>query len=414
MKVFITGMGALSSLGNTVEDMFDGLKAGRSGIRHFPEWQQYNGLHCHLGAPVPDYDIMKIPRQVRRSMSRMSEMAALATLQALGQADLQPGPALNSPRVLLIMGSTSGSPVTLETYFRKLFEKHGPEGQLSTSFFKVMNHSVAANVAAAIDFNGALISPSCACATSTQAMIMGWELIKAGLYDMVIAGGADEIHYMSASVFDIVQAASRGYNDNPDAASRPFDQSRDGLVVSEGAGVLILESEASMLRRRARPLAEVRGGAYVCDGTHMSQSSAETMMKVMHEALRRAELEAGDVDYVNAHATATLHGDVEEAKAIGGVFGANTYVSSLKGHLGHSLAACGALEAIASIKMMQESVIIPTRNLCQVSEDCQGIRHVRELTSKPVNLVLSNNFAFGGMNTSLLLSAPPADAVTGD
>jgi len=406
MKVYITGMGALSSLGNSVDEMFENLKAGKSGIKAYPEWKQLNGLHSHLGAPVPDYDISKIPRQVRRAMSRMSEMAALATLQALGQADLQPGPMLNTPRVLIIMGSTSGSPNTLETYFRKLFEKNGPEGQLSTSFFKVMNHSVPANVAAAIDFNGAMMSPSCACATSTQSMIIGWELIRAGLYDLVIAGGADELHYMSTSVFDVVMAASRGYNDNPDAASRPFDAKRDGLVVSEGAGVLIMESEAHMQKRKGRALAEVKGGAYLCDGTHMSQSSSETMMKVMHEALNRAGLKAEQVDYVNAHATATVHGDVEEAKAIAGVFGKNTAVSSLKGHLGHSLAACGALEAIASIKMMQESVLIPTRNLTQVADDCQGVRHIRELTAQPVNTVLSNNFAFGGMNTCLLLSAP--------
>jgi 3-oxoacyl-[acyl-carrier-protein] synthase II len=405
MRVYVTGMGALSSLGNNVEAMFEGLKRGDSGIRAYPEWRQFKGLNCFLGAPVPEYDIMKIPRTVRRSMSRMSEMAALATLQALGQADLKPGPSLNSPRVLLIMGSTTGSPDTLETYFRKMFERGGPEGQLSTSFFKVMNHSVAANVAAAIDFNGALLSPSCACATSTQAMILGWELIKADLYDIVIAGGADELHHMSASIFDIVQAASRKYNDDPGSASRPFDQARDGLVVSEGAGILILESERSMNARKARPLAEINGGAYLCDGTHMSQSSSETMMKVMHESLRRSGVTADQVDYVNAHATATVHGDIEEAKAIGGVFGPNIATSSLKGHLGHSLAACGALEAIASIKMIHESVLIPTRNLTNISEDCKGVRHIQELTSQTVNTVLSNNFAFGGMNTCLLVSA---------
>ncbi len=405
MRVFITGMGALSSLGNDVETMFSGLKNGDSGVKAYPEWRQYNGLGCYLGAPVGAYDIMKIPRTVRRSMSRMSEMAALATLQALGQADLKPGPTLNSPRVLLIMGSTSGSPDTLETYFRKLIERNGPEGQLSTSFFKVMNHSVAANVAAAIDFNGALISPSSACSTSTQALIMGWELIKADLYDIVIAGGADELHYMSAAIFDIVQAASRGYNDDPNSAPRPFDQKRDGLVVSEGAGVLVMESERSMTARRARPLSEVRGGAYLCDGTHMSQSSAQTMMNVMQESLRRAGLQASDVDYVNAHATATIHGDIEEAKAISGMFGPGIATSSLKGHLGHSLAACGALEAIASIKMIEEGVLIPTRNLTQVAEECRGVRHIQDLTPAKLATILSNNFAFGGMNTCLLLSA---------
>jgi 3-oxoacyl-[acyl-carrier-protein] synthase II len=405
MKVFVTGMGALTSLGNSVEDFFAGLKSGRSGIRAFPEWQKYNGLHCHLGAPVPEYDIMKLPRQVRRSMSRMSEMAALATMQALGQADLAPGASVNSRRVLIIMGSTSGSPNTLETYFRKLFERNGPEGQLSTSFFKVMNHSVAANVAAAIDFHGALLSPSSACSTSTQSIILGWELIRAGLYDIVIAGGADELHYMSASIFDIVQAASRGYNDRPEAASRPFDKARDGLVVSEGAGVLILESEASVLERKSKPIAEIRGGAYFCDGTHMSQSSAATMAAVMRSALERSGLKTRDVDYVNAHATSTIHGDIEEAQALAELFGTQVPVSSLKGHMGHSLAACGSLEAIACIRMIDEQLLIPTLNLTDIADECSGVRHVSELTQKSSRTVLSNNFAFGGMNTCLLLSA---------
>jgi 3-oxoacyl-[acyl-carrier-protein] synthase II len=405
MKVYVTGMGALTSLGNDVDTFFAGLKRGDTGVKAFPEWRKYNGLHSYVGAPVPEYDVMKIPRQVRRSMSRMSEMAALATYQALGHADLQPGPQLNSPRVLIMMGSTSGSPWTFEAYFKKLLERGGPEGQLSTSFFKVMNHSVAANVAASIDFNGALLSPSCACATSTQAMIVGWELIKAGLYDIVITGGADELHYMSTSIFDIVMAASRGYNDTPEEASRPFDSKRDGLVVSEGAGVVILESEESVNRRKARPLAEMRGGAYLCDGSHMSQSSAETMQRVMHESLRRAGMTAQEVDYVNAHATATIHGDVEEAKAINAVFGEGMATSSIKGHLGHSLAACGAIEAIACIKMMEESVLIPTRNLKQVASDCAPLRYIQELTPAKIQSTLSNNFAFGGMNTCLLLSA---------
>ena len=405
MKVFITGMGALSSLGNDPDTMFNAMKQGLSGVRAFPEWKQHNGLNSHLGAPVPDYDIMKIPRTVRRSMSRMSEMATLATLQALAHADLQPGPTLNSPRVLLIVGSTTGSPQALEAYFRKLIERGGPEGQLSTSFFKIMNHSVAANVAAGIEFNGALMSPSSACSTSTQAMIVGWELIKAGLYDIVIAGGADELHYMTAAIFDIVHAASRGYNDRPSEASRPFDSQRDGLVVSEGAGVVILESERSVNNRRARPLAEVLSGAYLCDGTHMSQSNAATMVSVMRECLSRAGRPADSVGYVNAHATSTVQGDMEEAKAIASMFGPDVPVSSLKGHLGHSLAACGTLEVIAGIKMMQEKLLIPTRNLTEIAEDCRGIRHLQELEPAPLEAFLSNNFAFGGMNTCLLVSA---------
>jgi 3-oxoacyl-[acyl-carrier-protein] synthase II len=403
MKVFVTGMGALTSLGTDVNTMFHGLIENRCGVQAYPDWRAYNGLNSFLGAPVGEYDISKLPRTVRRSMSRMSEMASLATFQALEQAYF-PQDKLNSPRTLIILGSTTGSPATLETYFRKLIERNGPEGQVSTSFFKIMNHSVAANVAAALEFSGAVMSPSSACATSTQAVVIGQELIKAGLYDVVIAGGADELHYMSAAIFDIVQAASRKYNDTPLKASRPFDQDRDGLVVSEGAAVVVMESEKFATSRGARLLAEVRGGIYMCDGSHMTQSSSETMASVMNLALEKCGLVASDIDYVNAHATSTIHGDAEEAQAIGKVFGNRTPVSSLKGHFGHSLAACGALEMIASIKMMEHEMLIPTRNLEIVDPTCGDIQLIQKNQVGPVRAVLSNNFAFGGMNTCLVVS----------
>jgi 3-oxoacyl-[acyl-carrier-protein] synthase II len=406
MKVYITGQGTMTSLGNSVEDAYRGLAEGRTGVRAYPEWKHYNGLHSHLGAPVGAYDISRIPRQTRRTMSRMSEMASLATFQALAQADLAPGPALNTHRTLIIMGSTSGSPETLETYFRKLFEKGGPEGQFSTSFFKVMNHSVAANVAAALEFNGALLAPSSACASSAQAMILGWEMIQSGMYDTVIAGGADELHYMTAAIFDIVQAASRKYNDRPDLSPRPFDSARDGLVVSEGAAVIVMESEKTMRARGARPIAEFLGGAYLCDSTHMSQSSAKTMHEVMKLAVERSGRDLKDIDYVNAHATGTVHGDIEEAKAIGETFGNRVPVSSLKGHFGHTLAACGTLEVIAAVKMMEAGILIPTRNLTDIAPECRDITHVTASNARPgcLKTTLSNNFAFGGMNTSLVIT----------
>ena len=394
MKVFITGTGAITSLGNSVDAMFESLLRGDSGVRAYPDWAQYKGLKCLLGAPAADYDAMTLPRQVRRSMSRMSEMAALASFQALQQADISLGEKLNSPRTLICMGSTTGSPWTLEAYFHKLFEKHGPEGQLSTSFFKVMNHSVAANVAAACEFNGALLSPSSACSTSTQAIILGWELIRAGLYDVVVAGGADELHFTSAAVFDVVQAASHKYNDRPNETPRPFDKDRDGLVVSEGAGVVVLESETHAIKRGAKLLAEVNGGSYLCDGTHMSQSNASTMARTMQEALTRANMKASDIGYVNAHATGTHQGDNEEAQAIFEIFGKDTPVSSLKGHMGHSLAACGALEAIASIQMINKNVLIPTRNLGERDPACAPIHLFKEVTPTRMRSVLSNNFAF--------------------
>jgi 3-oxoacyl-[acyl-carrier-protein] synthase II len=406
MKVYITGTGMISSLGINGDETFKSILAGKTAVQYFPEWRKYNGLHSYLGAPAPAYDISKLSRTARRTMSRMSEMASLAAIQALNQADLLTPEVLNSPRTLLILGSTTGSPETMEVYFKKLFERGGPEGQFSTSFFKTMNHTVPANVAGAIEFHGALLSTSCACATSSQAIIVGWELMQAGLYDVVIAGGADELHYASTSVFDIVMAASRNYHETPDLTPRPFDQARDGLVVSEGAGVVILESEAHVKKRKAQILAQFNGGAYLCDSSHMSQSSQKAMVQVMGQAMIRSKISENEVDYVNAHATGTRQGDPEEAKAIGEVFGPNIPVSSLKGHLGHSMAACGAIEVIACVKMMQQEVLLPTRNLTQVDPSCAGVKHILENTPHRGKVMLSNNFAFGGMNTSLLVSKP--------
>jgi len=198
-------------------------------------------------------------------------------------------------------------------------------------------------------------------------------------------------------------AASRGYNDKPDQTPRPFDKTRDGLVVSEGAGIVILESEASARSRNVRPLAEMAGGSYLCDGTHMSQSSYEGMVAVMKSALQKSQIEASAIDYANAHATGTQQGDAEEAKALATVLGDKVPVSSLKGHMGHALAACGTLEVIACIKMMDSNTVIPTRNLADVDAECSGVFHVKELMKRRVDNVLSNNFAFGGMNVSLVL-----------
>lgn len=403
MKVYLTGMGAVTSLGNNVETMFENLVAGKSAIKHFPEWEKYNGLFCHLGAPVPDYDIKKIPRTIRRTMSKMSEMAALASMEAVAHADLKLGEGY-TPRVALCLGSTTGSPETMETYFSKLIKNGGPQGQMGTNFFKVMNHSVAANVGAALGFQGPVLSPSSACATSAHAMILGWELLQSGLYDIVIAGGADELHYTSAAIFDIVFAASRGFNDKPEQAPRPFDQSRDGLVVAEGAAITVMETEDSAKKRGANQNIEFKGGAYLCNGTHMSQADTETMVKVMEMALERASTQKSEIEYVNAHATATLHGDPAEVEGIFQVFGDQVPVSSLKGHFGHSLAACGTLEAIASAKMMETQTLIATRNLEKIDPACSQVAHIKENTQKQVRNILSNNFAFGGVNTSLVLS----------
>ena len=397
-------MGLISALGNSVEDVFNGLVENRTGIVEMPEWKTKVGLFSHIGAPVQKFDSLKIPRTARRTMSAMSEMATVATMDAVQQAKINLAELNN--KAVMCMGCSGGSPEVFEEYFRKLIERGGPEGQMGTTFFKIMNHTVPTNVASALGFNGAVFSPSSACATSAQAIILGWELIQSGLYDVVVAGGADDLHYTSAAVFDVVMAASRGYNDNSQIASRPFDSKRDGLVVGEGASVVILESEDSLKRRNAKALAQMHSGAYLCSGAHMSQNNATAMKDVMNLALERAKMNPDEIQYINAHATATRQGDAEEAQAISLVFGKNVPVSSLKGHFGHSLAACGGIEVIASVKMMEKGVLIPTRNLDEIDPACSQIQHVQNLKSVPVQKVLSNNFAFGGINTSLIISTP--------
>lgn len=401
MKVVITGYGVMSSLGNSADEMMNALLRNETGVKAYPEWQKYNGLHSFLGAPSKPFDEKVIPRNARRSMSKMSEMAVLASKQALEQAGF-PLKGDNA-RNMLILGSTTGSPDTLETYYRKLIEKGGPEGQLSTSFFKVMNHSIAANVALALELKIPNLAPSSACSSSSQAIAVGWELLQTGLYDVVIAGGADELHYTSTAVFDNVLAASRGYNDKPNLTPRPFDKNRDGLVVSEGAGIVVMETEEHSKMRGAKVLAELAAGYYYCDGHHMSQPQSDSMVFTMKEALKRAGMDANQVGYVNAHATGTVLGDIQEAKATLEMFGNKVPVSSLKGHFGHSLAACGALEVIASIEMMHRSVLIPTRNLETPDPECGDLMLIQKPLEQKTTCALSNNFAFGGMNTSLII-----------
>jgi 3-oxoacyl-[acyl-carrier-protein] synthase II len=402
LKVYISGYGVISSLGNSAQEMFGNLIESRSAVREIEAWKDIKGLNCRLGAPAMPYDISVLPRSARRTMSPMSEMASLAAKQAVEQAGINLKE-LDFSRSVLSMGSTTGSPRVMEEYFETIQQKGGVHGQSGTSFFKIMNHSVPSNVAVALGFNGAVISPSSACASSAMATILGWELIQSGLYDIAICGGADELHYLSVAVFDSVYAASRGYHDSPTSSPRPFDKKRDGLVVSEGAGVVILESEASLKRRGGKALAEFCGGTYLCESSHMSQNNEHQMFNVMASALKKSGVKKEEIQYVSAHATGTIQGDAAEAKAIGHLFGENVPVSSLKGHFGHSMAACGIHELVATLQMMNEGLLIGTRNLNEVAPECAGVRHLNQNTKMDMTVALSNNFAFGGINTSFVI-----------
>jgi 3-oxoacyl-[acyl-carrier-protein] synthase II len=234
---------------------------------------------------------------------------------------------------------------------------------------------------------------------------MGYDTIRHGQQDVMLCGGADELHATTAGTFDKVHAASIAFNESPQQTPRPFDARRDGLAVSEGAAVLVLENRDLAMARNATIYAEMLGYATCCDGEHITTPAREGVLRCMRGALASANLEPSNIDYINAHATGTLMGDATESQSIREIFSDKVPVSSSKGHVGHTLGACGSMEAIFSILMMRDGFLAPTLNLEHVADDCAGVQHLRFPVSLRARTVLSNSFAFGGINASLVLGA---------
>ena len=405
-RVAITGFGLLTPIGNGPEAVEASLRARRSGIRRVVEWEQVADLRPRVAGMVDAGDPKSIPRAVRRGMGMVAQYAALATQAAVSHAGIG-AEELRSGRVGLALGSTTGSPLAIGEFY-KTVDTVGVRGLRSTDFLKCMSHTCAANVAVMLGMTGRVMAPASACTSSAQAIGLAFELISSGLEDAMLAGGAEEVHYTTAATFDIVSAASHGYNDTPARTPRPFDARRDGLVVAEGAGVLVLEEWERAVRRGATIHGEVLGFATTCDGEHMAQPAPNGMHGCMARALESARLKPRDVDYVNAHATGTDVGDPAEAEATRRLFGAAVPVSSSKGYTGHTLGACGAIESIFCLLMMKGGFLAPTLNLEEVDPACAGLQHVTEVTAARPRRVMNNNFAFGGINTSLVFAGGAA------
>ncbi len=401
-RVVVTGMGAVSPFGRGVEVLVEALYRGRSGVKRLPVLTDYQGLRSLVAAPVTGVDPKEIPRKYRRTMSSMSVYAAMASREALEQARLNESHRA-SGRMGVAIGSSVGSPLSTQQSYSDFFNHRSLDRMRSTGFFQIMNHSCAANVSQALGITGRILAPSAACSTSSQTVGYGFETIAFGKQDFMLCGGAEEYHPLITATFDIMNAASTGFNDRPDQTPRPFDRDRDGVVCAEGCGVLLLEALESARRRGASILAEIAGFATVSDTSNIVNPSAESMKICMEKALADARMTPHDIDYVNAHATGTDQGDRAESRAIFGTFGEATPVSSLKGHMGHAMAASGALEMAAVIAMMHRKVLIPTLNLDNVDEACQNIRHVLHPEDIPVSSAIKNNFAFGGVNSSVIL-----------
>ncbi|PLX82985.1 MAG: beta-ketoacyl-[acyl-carrier-protein] synthase family protein [Desulfuromonas sp.] len=402
-RVVITGQGAISPFGCGVEPLMEGLLAGRSAVRVLPELEGVGGLRTRVGARAAGVDPRRIERRFRRSMSPMSVFATLASEEALAQAGLG-AEERGDGRTGVAIGATVGSTVTNEAFFADYFRDRSLERMKSTIFFQIMNHSCAANVAQALGITGRLLAPSAACSTGCQAVGYGYEMIAFGRQERMLCGGADEFHPLTAATFDVFNAGTTGYNDRPEGTPRPFDRDRDGVVCAEGGGVLLLEELETARRRGAPILAEVVGFATVADPESIANPNRQAMERCMSLALEDAGLEPAEVDYLNAHATATVQGDVAESEAIAALFGERVPVSSLKGHMGHTMAASGALELTATVEMLRRGVLVPTRNLERIDPACAVVNHLQGgPVEAPLEVAVKNNFALGGVNSTIIV-----------
>jgi 3-oxoacyl-[acyl-carrier-protein] synthase II len=401
-RVVVTGMAGITALGDTWDAIEPRLRAGRNAVRMMHEWAWMEELQSKLGAPVDDFKApTHYPRKVVRSMGRVALMSVRASELALTDAGLLDDPQIRNGRTGIAYGSSSGSIEPLKG-FGLLLTTGKMSGLTSTSYIQMMSHTAAVNIGLYFGVTGRVIPTSSACTSGSQAIGYAYEAIRYGKQDVMIAGGSDELSPTHGAVFDTLFATSQK-NDSPDTTPRPFDRDRDGLVVGEGAATLILEARERAIARGARIHAEIVGFGCNSDGAHITQPESETMGMAMTIALEDASLPSSEIGWVNAHGTATERGDIAESHATAKVFGRPIPISALKSYFGHTLGACGTIEAWLGIEMNRRGWIAPTINLVHPDPRCAELDYVtgsgRETASE---YFMSNNFAFGGINTSLI------------
>jgi 3-oxoacyl-[acyl-carrier-protein] synthase II len=405
-RVVVTGMAGISPLGNDWATVHSRLVEGRNAVHRVEAWAQYDGLNAQLAASAAPFELpTHYTRKTTRSMGRVALMATLATEWALADAGLLGDPVLKSGMTGIAYGSASGSPDALEDFTRMVWNK-SRDGVSATTYLKMMSHTAAVNIGVFFGITGRIIPTSSACTSGSQGIGFGYESIKAGRQTVMVAGGAEELDVRQVAIFDTLYATSVR-NDSPNTTPRAFDRDRDGLVLGEGAGTLILENRDHALARGATIYAELVGFGTNSDGSHVTFPNAETMRISMQLALADAGLPPEAIGYVNAHGTATDHGDAAESRATSEAIGTRTPISTLKSYMGHTLGACGALEAWMTIEMMRSGWFSPNVNLENVGPDCAPLDYIvgsgRHLDCE---YVMSNNFAFGGINTSLIFKRP--------
>lgn len=400
-RVVVTGMAGISPIGNDWHQVSANLKAKSTGIQHMQEWDKYNGLNTRLGAPVDFIKPAHYSRKQTRSMGRIALLATYATERALIDAGLLSDPCLSSGQMGIAYGSSAGS-LEAVAEFGNMLITHSVNGLNATSYIRMMAHTSAVNIGLFFGIKGRVYTTSSACTSGSQGIGYAYEAIKHGYQALMVAGGAEELSASEAAVFDTLFATST-LNDSPEHSPKPFDRDRDGLVIGEGAGAFILEEHEHALARGAKIYAELVGYGTNSDGLHVTQPDRNSMQTAMRLALQNAGLEASAIGYISAHGTATEHGDVAESHATAALFGSNTPISSLKSYTGHTLGACGALEAWVAINMMNEGWFHPTVNLKNIDPACADLDYITDdIRPLTCEYIMSNNFAFGGINTSLI------------
>jgi 3-oxoacyl-[acyl-carrier-protein] synthase II len=402
-RVVVTGMAGFSPIGNdwaTIQGRLDRLE---TGVCHMPHWSEYEGLHTRLGAPVSDFSLpIHYNRRVLRSMGRGAQMATRATELALSDAGLLDDPLLVSGDMGISYGASAGEPDAVADFGNMLLNK-STDGLNANSYIRMMAHTAAVNIGVFFGIRGRIHTTSSACTSGSQGIGYAYEAIRFGRQKAMVAGGCEELSAAEAAVFDTLFATSTR-NDAPHTSPRPFDRDRDGLVVGEGAGTLVLEDLEHALARGAPIHAEILGFGTNSDGRHVTQPDSAMMQQAIRLALADAHLTPHQIDYVSAHGTATSIGDVAESHATHAVFGSGVPISAFKSLTGHTLGACGALEAWAAIEMQRAGRFHACANLENPDPECAELDYIigssRHLDCQ---YVMSNNFAFGGINTSLIL-----------
>lgn len=401
-RVVVTGIGGISALGQNWPDIKTSLLAQKNCVVKMDSWDKYTALNTRLAAPVTDFVTPShYSRKKVRSMGRVSLMATRASELALEDANLLDHPILTSGETGVAYGSSTGSTDPIMG-FGDMLKTGTMSGLTATSYIRMMAHTTAVNIGVFFGLKGRIHTTSSACTSASQGIGYAYEAIKYGHQTIMLAGGGEELCPTEAVVFDTLFATSTR-NDTPELTPSPFDKHRDGLVIGEGACTLILEELEHAKARGAKIYAELVGFGTNSDGLHVTQPNAQTMEVAIRLALKNAKLSADDIGYVNAHGTATDRGDVAETTATHAVFGSNMPISSLKSYTGHTLGACGSLEAWISIQMMNENWFIPTLNLTELDPECAELDYIRGgIRTLETDYVMSNNFAFGGINTSLI------------